>query len=261
MTTDEQWLKSAVQMVKNFAKQHKTAYNKKDREISAYFEIGCFHALLNFYENEGYTLSIKNLINGEYRYLTTPSGNPANFSYVSVNAQDNECFEIRQQVRIKSHLDPNIAFTPDIVVVMEDKKISAEKDSDYANGKRPFYSVNSEYVIAAHECKSMVPFPELLVSFVGMLTVAHRWFGSEANNIIIPETYEKGHLAPTLFVGGIAKAMHLKMISALEKTYPINIIVGLHKDTWNLQIKKLNKLKTINKDIDTKKKVVQDDIP
>lgn len=42
------------------------------------------------------------------------------------------------------------------------------------------------------------------------------------------------HLAPTLFVGGSARALHLKMIKGLKKAYPLNIVVGLHSGTWDL---------------------------
>ena len=52
---------------------------------------------MRFYKKQGYVLTLENLKDNEYRYLTTPSGNPSNFSYVTLSGTDGE-FELRQQV-------------------------------------------------------------------------------------------------------------------------------------------------------------------
>jgi len=77
----------------------------------------------------------------------------------------------------------------------------------------------------------MNPFPELMVSFVGMLVTAHSWHPNGTE--VAPAS--KGHLAPTLFVGGTARALHLKMIAAMEASYRLNIVVGMHSGTWSLK--------------------------
>lgn len=86
-------------------------------------------------------------------------------------------------------------------------------------------------MVAAHECKSMNPFPELMVSFIGMLVTAHKWYPN-GKPVVRPE---KGHLAPTLFVGGSARAFYNKMIAAMQSAYNLNIVVGMHAGTWNLR--------------------------
>lgn len=265
MTDKDAWLKDVEKSVKRFAKNHFINYHKTKRELSASFEIGCFHALLNYYEGMSYTLTPENLVDKKYRYLTTPNGSPTNFSYIHMSGPDGN-FDIRQQVRIYSHIDKDIAFAPDLVVLMDDAAIDAVKDKDYASGKRPFYTVSSKSVVAAHECKSMVPFPELLVSFIGMFITAHEWYQSDTGQVISQD--KKGvHLAPTLFVGGTARALHLRMIAALERAYPINVVVGLHQGTWNLYSnnRKLNKLKCVLKGSGSSqhlaKKVSDADIP
>ncbi|MEP6879884.1 MAG: hypothetical protein ABI865_13655 [Nitrosospira sp.] len=228
---ESNWLARAETLAKAFAKQHRILLQVTDRQLSAAFEIGSLHALLKFYESQGYRLEPKNLTEkGEYRYLTTPSGNPANFSWVAATGSDGE-FEIRQQVRVQSHIDPDIAFTPDIVVLNKGAEISGAKHVEYAGGKRPFYKVNSSSVVAAHECKSMNPFPELMVSFIGMLVSAHEWYPDSGKYLY---TNDEGHLAPTLFVGGTVRALHLRMISAMQRSYRMNIICGLHEGTWRL---------------------------
>lgn len=224
------WLKKAQQLVAKFAADHHLVLSTNERLLSASFEIGCLHALLRSYKQQGYLLELKNLKDNEYRYLTTPSGNPANFSYVALTGTDGE-FEIRQQVRVESHVSSDIRFTPDILVLLKAATIQGVSNMDFAGGKRKLFSIKSDLVVAAHECKSMNPFPELMVSFIGMLVTAHGWYpdGSE----VAPA--RTGHLAPTLFVGGTARALHLKMIAALENAYRLNIVVGMHSGTWNLK--------------------------
>jgi len=225
------WLSEAEALAREFADTHGVVMRLTDRQLSAAFEIGALHALLKFYSTQGYVLTPENLIEGsEYRYLTSPSGNPANFSFVRAVGADGE-FEIRQQVRVQSHVDPDIAFTPDIVVLLKDSAIEDSKRVDFASGKRPYYRVSSSSVVAAHECKSMNPFPELLVSFIGMLVSAHEWYPEGPG---FQYTHDKGHLGPTLFVGGTARSIHLRMISAMQKAYRLNIICGLHEGTWSL---------------------------
>ncbi len=63
---------------------------------------------------------------------------------------------------------------------------------------------------------------------------------------VIPSK-QGAHLAPTLFVGGFARALHNRMIAALETTYPMNVVVGLHSGTWSLlgRGRTLNRLEVI----------------
>lgn len=226
----DQWVEEVEKSIENFAKTYKLTYARKERELSASFEIGCLHALTDFYEK---TCSLQpvNLQDGKFRYLTTPSGNPANFSYI-LGASGSDIFEIRQQVRVRSYLDPDVAFTPDMLVIRKDAKIEGKNDPEYASGKRQFFYVHSSDVIAAHECKSTNPFPELLVSFLGMLIAAHDWLaGPTDRSRLDPNGL---HLAPALFVGGTASGVHHRMVKAMEASMPMNVVLGLHRGTWNL---------------------------
>lgn len=250
------WLTDAEKLAAAFAKKHGVVMRVTDRQLSAAFEIGSLHALLRFYEAQGYRLEPRNLTHeGEYRYLTSPSGNPANFSWVEATGPDGE-FEIRQQVRVQSHIDEDIAFTPDIVVLLKGTAVENSRREEYASGRRPYYRVKSLSVVAAHECKSMNPFPELMVSFIGMLVSAHEWY---PNGDRYRHTHDDGHLGPTLFVGGTARNLHLRMISAMQKAYHMNIICGLHEGTWSLTDAK-NRLLLLG-DRTVAREVSEDEIP
>lgn len=227
-----EWESRVIEVMSQFASDYSTVYSKTERELSAHFEIGCFLALVEFYEKAGFTGAVQNLAkDGAYRYLTTPNGNPAGFSYMLMTRGDEE-IEVRQQVRIYSHVGSDIAFTPDIVVIPKATNIGQKMDKDFAGGKRKFFYVQAKDVIAAHECKSMVPFPELLVSFIGMLMAGHEWLERMDPRDLVTEDGQ--HLAPCLFVGGSARALHLRMIKGLKDAYPMNIVVGMHSGTWDL---------------------------
>ena len=119
-----------------------------------------------------------------------------------------------------------------MLVLRNNPKIEGRTDADYASGKRKFFFVNFSDVIAAHECKSTNPFPELLVSFLGMLVAAHDWLSSLTDRSRVASNGL--HLAPSLFVGGTASGVHHRMVKAMEASMPMNIILGLHRGTWNL---------------------------
>lgn len=225
------WLARVEEKIARFCREHRTVFNRTERELAASFEIGCLHMLLNDYAGRG-TLRLENLTaNNEFRYLTTPSGNPDNFSWVVVTVGSND-YHIRQQVRLRSHLHPDIAFSPDIVVLLGNANILDSRDPDFAGGKRRFFTASTDDVVAAHECKSLTPFPELLVSFVGMLTVAHKWLENDHHQSHVDKDGQ--HLAPCLFVGGSTSGLQRRMIRALEELYPINILTGLHDSFWRL---------------------------
>ena len=213
MPEGDAWVATVAEKMRSFASQHRIVFQQTARQVSASFEIGCFHALSEFYTGP-FTVTAENLTSGrEYRYLTSPGGNPNNFSFLNLWSATGT-FELRQQVRIRSRLHADIAFTPDLIVIKAGALVHAVRDQHYASGRRPFYFVDSSSVIAAHECKSLNPFPELLVGFVGMLIAAPEWL--EASGSCVHRSENGAHLAPTLFIGGSARALHTKMIAALE---------------------------------------------
>lgn len=127
-----EWVDKVSTAIQEFSDNYSAVYSKTERELSASFEIGCFLALIHFYQEKNFDISLEGLVNNQFKYLTTPSGNPNNFSFIKLKKDHTE-FEIRQQVRIKSHVDPEICFTPDIVVLKFDSQIRGLKREDYAS--------------------------------------------------------------------------------------------------------------------------------
>src|SRR5689334_7893012 len=116
MSFDSDWVLAAEQSARSFAAAHGTTYNFNWDNLWAAFEVGCFHVVVDFYRGP-YHIALQNLTTaGEYRYLTTPNGNPDNFSFVRLTGPGGS-FDLRQQVRVQSALDERISFTPDLVIV------------------------------------------------------------------------------------------------------------------------------------------------
>lgn len=234
----DDWEKAAEASIKRFAKTYGAKYRMTKRQASALFEIAVFHALTNWYARRaGIRCEIANRgKDGEFRYLTSPSGNPANFSHMRFQHPSGN-FVIRQQVRLQWRSDPRIAFTPDIVVLPEDASINCDRRKEYAGGKRSFYYAYDDEVIAAHECKSLSAFPELLINFIGMLVAGHGW---HRNTTRLKHEPNSVHLAPTLFVGGAANWMVLELVKGLTEHYPINVVAQFHTSTKWLLGKSVN---------------------
>ena len=230
------WEQEVIKTAKRFCVKHFTTYSYHSKKNSGLFEIGCLMLVERYYRLKGFSVEVKGLKNGNYKFLTSPNGNPNNFSYIIL--KKGQClFELRQQIRIRSHKHEDITFTPDFVVITEGVKIQENKDPNYAGGKRKFFCVDAKDVIAAHECKSLPPFPELFVSFVGMYELAHEWVeirkkkGSKRSPL--------ANLAPTLFVGGSSNFIHNRIADGLMDVYDLNIITGLHEVMSNTKLKKL----------------------
>src|SRR5512138_416637 len=82
-TSPDQWVADVEAEMASFASSNSSILGTTERVLAAFFEIGCFLSLVEDYEHQSITVGIENLTTeGSFRYLTTPSGNPSNFSYV-----------------------------------------------------------------------------------------------------------------------------------------------------------------------------------
>lgn len=189
------------------------------------FELGCFLALIDYLKAAGVESKVEGLQEGEFRYLTSPSGKPDNFSYMTLNRKDQR-FELRSQLRVRARFHRDVAFTPDLVLVRGKAKVEQILDSDYAGGKRGVYAVEAKTVEAIYECKSLPGYPELYVSFLGMVAAIR-------GRLVSRRPQDELFLS-TLFVGGQARAFHRRMLAAIDSECCVRVVTGLHKGGWLL---------------------------
>src|SRR4030042_4455162 len=91
--------------IRDFANKYKIIVINQSKRISDYFEMSCFNYIVRFYELKGYTLTVKNLQAGKYRYKCSTSGIQSNFSFFEASARiDNENFkfEIQHNLAVQS---------------------------------------------------------------------------------------------------------------------------------------------------------------
>ncbi|MBK9504393.1 MAG: hypothetical protein IPO03_03320 [Bacteroidetes bacterium] len=75
------------QEIMDFANKYKTIVVNQAKRISEYFEMSCFNYIVRFYELNGYTLEVKNLQSGKYRYKFSPAGIQSNFSHFEASIE------------------------------------------------------------------------------------------------------------------------------------------------------------------------------
>lgn len=130
MSIQDSWIKDIELDVEKFATEHRVVLGTFSKLPSALFEIGALHLIARFYAGRrGTKVTPENLQEDGYKYLTTPSGNPKNFSYIKVQHAGGN-FEIRQQVRVRNWHSPEIMFTPDMVVIPEGAEIGDVRTPD-----------------------------------------------------------------------------------------------------------------------------------
>lgn len=136
------------------------------RPQSAIYECYSLSELALQLERAGWSVNLDNIQNGEFRFKTTPSGNPNNFSYIVID-KNGYTFEVRQQLRINGRWGN---YTPDICVISPNTALD------------PRNSIEDRYLENFIECKHMVPYPMSCASFVGILYVLNRWNRNNRKN-------------------------------------------------------------------------------
>ncbi len=215
-----------ISEIGKFLNKHQTVVKNHARRISEYFEMSAYNSVVQFYQNTGYDVEVKNLINDEFRYKLSPSGYPQNFSYFQVSRtyKTKETFiqliyEVHHNLAVESARSKGIFTTPDVCVI---KKDSLLRDDDFYLRNSGFYYVPNDKLVTFAEAKNINPFPELLFGFIGILNELS--LSSFSNSYCRSRPY---HIAPSLMISGTGN-FHAKKIQAeLERRYWINIFFAL----------------------------------
>jgi hypothetical protein len=232
--------------IQTFLNNYGKAINREVEKISTLFEITCYNYVIEYYVNQGFTLIPRNPKKSEnfFVYKTSPSGNLTNYSYFEARKQiqtnkglQEISFDIRQNVPVQSNHDFDVYFTPDIVICED--KFEMVKDFAYYHSTRWRYYLKNEGLISFAEAKHYNPFPEILVSFIGII--------HELKPGLLQKKGRKNgvHLAPSLMISGRGGLPVERIKSNFEKRYMLNIFLGL---IFNADlIRTQRKMKKINK--------------
>lgn len=230
--------------IRDFANKFKTTVVNQSKRISDYFEMSCFNYIVHFYELKGYSVDIKNLQSGKYRYKCSTSGIQSNFSHFEISFTDKENkkrkFEIHHNLAAQSSQDNSIFTTPDISII---KKGKVKYKTDYYDTKKTFSYVENKYLMTFCEVKNFHPFPELLFNFTGVLNELKKEYMTDEG-----QSFKTHHIAPSLMISGKQNKQTKRIKESLENRYCINIIYDLFY-TGNFTFSKgnLNKLRIAGK--------------
>ena len=212
--------------INDFLKRNKTFIANQGNRISDYFEMSCYNYIVRYYQRQGFTLEVKNLIAKKFKYKLSPSGYPENFSFFEVRLRKSFegeiCFEIHHNLTVQSGHQNDIYLTPDISVINKETIVSDQDHYLVANSTKKFCYVENSNLQTFFEVKNFNPFPELLFNFIGLyneLKIILRYAE-------IHEAFPQ-HLAPSLMISGKGNIHTEKIKESLEARYSVNLFYDL----------------------------------
>lgn len=207
--------------VETYLRKNRSAISNNSKRISDFFEMACYNNVVRFYENNGYEVTIKNLLKNKFKYKCTTAGNPANYSFFEAKISIGKLeyiFEIRHNINVQSYHNNNIYTTPDICII---KPNSVLLDDDFYDSKMKYYFIENKSIISFCEVKNFNPFPELLFNFIGVV--------NELKPHLLKQVNKSGvrHIATSLMVSGKSNKHAKRIIDSLQSRYHINILSDL----------------------------------
>lgn len=227
--------------IRSFVRKYKTTVVNQSIRISDYFEMSCFNYIVRFYELNGFSVSVENLINGQYRYKCSVTGIQSNFSHFKVSILQGSAqlqFEIQHNLAIQSSFDKELFTVPDISII---KTATVKTTKDYYDTNTTFSYVDNPDMMSFCEVKNYTPFPELIFSFIGVVNELKRSIVTKRVKPNLPS-----HIAPCLMISGKPNKQANKIKASLEARYHVNILYDLFYSGSNTFSKnKIQSLKTI----------------
>lgn len=198
--------KKLAKQVENFLRRHDVPIKEIDSHSTNVFEAVCFVIFLRYYEEQGYRLEARNLLENVFRFRFTTAGYPWNYSYFVVLSSkpgdDTILFEIYHNQKVvgawigseeKGEKKP--LFALDVAVVEPD---SLPKLSPGHKRKNEPYWVENNQLITFAEAKKLKAYPMLLAQFLGIIHEIKPEFLQVENRQINQKFFNQKHPPPTL---------------------------------------------------------------
>lgn len=214
-------IKELTRDVEAYLRKNRSAIYNNSKRISDFFEMACYNNVVRFYENNGYQVTIKNLIKNKFRYKCTTAGNPDNYSFFEAKREVGKLkfvYELRHNINIQSYHTDETYTTPDISIV---KPNQVQIDNNFYLTKQKYYYAKNSDLISFCEVKNFTPFPELLFNFIGVV--------NELKPNLLRKMKYNGtkHIATSLMISGKSNNHTEKIINNLQDRYHINVVCDL----------------------------------
>jgi hypothetical protein len=168
--------------IADFLTRHKSSLYKIVSNNSNLFETFCFVIFVRYYEEAGYELKPKNLLDGKFRFKYNTRGYPWNYSYfVAVTPskatveEEEILFEIRHNQQVSAawlklngedgNHDPPM-FALDVAIIKPSSLPDLVKGQ---KRKDENYWVDNKNLITFGEAKKLTAYPMLLAQFYGIV--------------------------------------------------------------------------------------------
>lgn len=210
----------------DFSNKYKMILAEHAKRISDYFEMTCYSLVIRYYEKKGYELTVQNLQAGKFKFKCSPTGLLKNFSYFKAIKVDvfggEEIVYIYHNATAQSAFDDRVFTTPDIVV---SKTNLPSETKDYYTTNKVLSYIPNEELISFCEAKHLLPFPELMVNFIG--TVHELKPDCLSDDV---EHKKSDHIAPSLMMSGTFSKPTMRIQDSFEKRYYVNFFDNLFED-------------------------------
>lgn len=207
-----------------FSNKFKTTLAEHSKRISDYFEMSCYNMIIHYYENKGYTTSVENLISGRFRFKCSPSGHLDKFSFIKLS-KGRETYRLYHNASVQSAHDKDVYTTPDIVVAKDE---NPSETTDYYKSKARFTFLPNTSMRTFCEAKHLVPFPELMISFIGTVNELK----PQCIQAKEGDKDDSDHIAPSLMMSGTLSKPTERIVKSLQSRYYVNIFSDLFIDPY-----------------------------
>ncbi len=215
-----------------FSNKFKTTLTEHSRRISNYFEMSCYNMIIHYYENKGYTTSVENLSSGRFRFKCSPAGHLDKFSFIKLS-KEGKTYRLYHNASVQSAHDKDVYTTPDVVVAKDEEP---SETTDYYKTKTRFTFLPNTSMKTFCEAKHLVPFPELMISFIGTVNELK----PQCIHAKEGEKDDSDHIAPSLMMSGSLSRPTERIAKSLRSRYYVNIFSDLFIDPYKTAFSRLH---------------------
>ena len=233
----------------DFLASHKTGIQNVTKSHNNIFEVSCYILIAQYYEQLGYTLEIKNSVDGKFRFRYSTNGFPWRYSYLAACAKDNNqpAFEIWHNQKVAGAWfegdddKDRPLFALDIAVLNPGSLPSNLSFKDKGKGERVWAKNND--LITFGEAKNLVGYPMLIAQFLGIVHELKPSFLHEHKDTIPDIFYNQRHLPPSLITSGNMLSGAVRVLKSFEdRNIEIMVIENLSGRVFSEIISQLSRI-------------------
>lgn len=207
--------------------QYQVQFYNLERKESQLLELSALIFTAEYYKENGYTVTPKNLTidTNEFYIKIKANAKPYRYSFFEL-AKGNNIFEVHANLQVRGCFDVNGIFAVDVGVVYQGSVPSTLQE------QKTWKAVSNNRLITFLEVKKLVVYPMLLAQFVGIVHEIKCVF----LNSRLPNNFKKNnHLYPSLITVGYLSGTSSKIIEGFKKrNYKIKIIPDFDKTISSL---------------------------